>query len=119
VLGVAFRPSSTEVASVTRDGPAFVGGVAPGDELIAVQQLRVTSESWQTVFAAVAEVGAPVELTVARRGVLCTLEVTPAPNPGRVRLVADEHASRAQVAAREAWLGRAAKGAAADASPTS
>ena len=39
------------------------------DELLAVQQLRVTSDSWQTVFAAVAEVGAPVELTVARRGV--------------------------------------------------
>ncbi len=104
-LGIAFRANSTFVASVTRDEPAFRGGVAPGDELLAVQQLRVTSESWQTVFAAVAEVGAPVELTVARRGVLRTLEVTPAANPGRVQLVADEDATPAQQEARAAWLG--------------
>ena len=104
-LGIAFRANSTFVASVTRDEPAFRGGVAPGDELLAVQQLRVTSDSWQTVFAAVAEVGAPVELTVARRGVLRTLRVTPAANPGRVQLVADEGASPAQLEARAAWLG--------------
>ena len=52
-----------------------------------------------------AEVGAPVELTVARRGVLRTLRVTPAANPGRVKLVADEGASPAQLEARAAWLG--------------
>jgi len=104
-LGIAFKAGTTRVASVTRDGPAYRGGVAPDDELLAVQNLRVTSGNWQTVLGAVAQVEQPLELLVARRGVIRSLQVSPGPSPGTVRLVADAAATDVQIAARNAWLG--------------
>lgn len=104
-LGIALKGGSTKVASVTREGPAWHGGVAPDDELLAVENLRVTSSTWQNVLAAVARVEQPVELLVARRGVIRSLQVTPGASPGTAKLVRDKSATEAQIAAREAWLG--------------
>lgn len=107
-LGVALKGGSTKVASVTSGGPAFAGGIAPDDELLAVQNLRVTSGNWQSILAAVAHVDQPVEVLVARRGIIRSLKVTPSASPGTAKLVASKTADETQLAARTAWLGEEA-----------
>jgi predicted metalloprotease with PDZ domain len=104
-LGVALKGGSTKVASVTRGGPAYDAGVAPDDELLAMQNLRVTSGNWQAILAAIAHVDQPFELLVARRGIIRSLEVTPSASPGTIKLAANQDATEPQVAARNAWLG--------------
>ena len=104
-LGIALKSGSTKVASVTRGGPACHGGVAPGDELLAIQQLRVTNGTWQTVLSSVGHIDRPLSLLVARRGVIQTLEVTPTPGAGTARLTLDPAATPAQLPSRAAWLG--------------
>ena len=104
-LGVALKSGSMKVASVTRGGPACHGGVAPGDELLAIQQLRVTNGTWQTVLSSVGHIDRPLSLLVARRGVIRTLEVTPTPGAGTARLTLDPAATPAQLQSRAAWLG--------------
>ncbi|MCK5945475.1 MAG: M61 family metallopeptidase, partial [Planctomycetes bacterium] len=104
-LGVTFQAGTTTVAAVTRGSPAFAGGIAPDDELLAVRDLRVTAKNWQAVFAAVANVGEPLDLMVARRGIVRTLEVTPGAGPGTVKLVVDKASTEHQTAARRGWLG--------------
>lgn len=110
-LGVALKAGTTKVASVTRDGPACRGGVAPADELLAIQGLRVASSTWQTVFGSVAQAGEPVALLVSRRGVVRTLEVTPGESPGTAKLVLDPSPTPAQLRSRESWLGAEKHGA--------
>ena len=104
-FGLALKASTATVASVTRGGPAWEGGVAPGDELLALDGLRVTTGSWTEVVRAVARVGEPTELLLARQGVVQTLQVTPGDSLGRARLMCDPDATPAQREAREAWLG--------------
>ncbi|MEC9047618.1 MAG: hypothetical protein VYA51_06360 [Planctomycetota bacterium] len=104
-LGIALKSGSMKVASVTRGGPACHGGVAPGDELLAIQQLRVTNGTWQTVLSSVGQIDRPLSLLVARRGVIRTLEVTPTPGAGTARLALDPSATPTQLHSRAAWLG--------------
>jgi len=104
-LGIGFRAGTTMIASVSKGSPADAGGLAPDDELLAVQGLRVTSDNWQTTFAAVAQVDEPVELLVARRGVIQCLKATPTAGPGTIRLVVSDDATDEQVLARNSWLG--------------
>ena len=103
-LGVTFRAGTTVVAAVVAESAACAAGLAPGDEVLAVRGLRVTPETWQKVFAAVARPGTPVDVLVARRGVLRTLTAAPDEGPAKVQLVPAEHATEAQLAARRAWL---------------
>ncbi len=104
-FGFSMKAASTVVASVTRGGPACEGGVAPGDMLLALNGLHTTSANWNEVVRSVARTGEPVELLVARQGVIRTQHVSPGPSPGRVKLSCDPDASPAQLRAREAWLG--------------
>ena len=104
-LGVSFRAGTAVLASFSDGSPADTCGLAPGDELLAITNLRVKAGSWQTTFGAVAQVGKPVELLVARRGVLQSVLATPTAGPGKVKLAANEAASEAQRAAGTAWMG--------------
>lgn len=104
-LGVGFRAGTTTVASITKGSPADAAGLAPDDELLAIQNLRVAAANWQATFAAVAQVGEPLELLVARRGVVHSLQATPTAGTGIVSLVVQSDASDSQVVARNAWLG--------------
>lgn len=104
LLGVAFRQGSTEIASVTQHGAAYVAGLAPGDEVLALNGLRVTATNWQALFGAVARPEEPLEVLVARRGVVRTMTAVPSRGLGTVRLALDEAPSESQLAARKAWL---------------
>lgn len=108
-LGVGFRAGTTVLSSVTDGSAADTCGLAPDDELLAVNNLRVKPGNWQTAFAAVANVGEPVDLLVARRGMIHTLRATPTTGPGKVKLLVDDKATDEQRTAGVAWMGEGRK----------
>ncbi|MCA8951349.1 MAG: M61 family metallopeptidase [Planctomycetes bacterium] len=105
-LGVMFAADSMRLASVTADSPAAAAGLQPGDELVAVQGLRTTSALWQDVFRAVAKNDEPLELLVARRGVMLTLTARPLPSAPEVELAIERDADGERAALRAGWLRR-------------
>ena len=106
-LGVGFRSGSTIIASVIKDSPAAHGGLAPDDELLAIEGLRVKSSNWQTTLSAVARIDEPVEILVTRRGRIQSLQVTPIAGQGTVKLQLSENPSTPQQTASKSWLGDA------------
>jgi predicted metalloprotease with PDZ domain len=103
-LGLAFQSGTTKVATVIADSPAEIGGLAPGDEVLALDGVRVTSESWQELLGALATVGAPLQVLVASRGLVGQRTVTPKAGRGTAQVALDESASPSQAALRAAWL---------------
>lgn len=103
-LGLQFDLGQTTVASVTAGSPASAAGLQAGDEILAVDSLRVDSSRWQDVFQAVARVDQPLQVLMSRRGVVQTRNATPAKGPGTVALVVDEKADAEATALRASWL---------------
>jgi predicted metalloprotease with PDZ domain len=104
LLGVQFESHGTIVASVTANTPAHAAGVLPGDEILAVQGLRVDASRWQDVFSAVAAADHDVELLLARRGVVQRRTVQIQRSPGSVLLEFDPEASEQELKLRNTWL---------------
>jgi len=93
------------IKRILRDGPAARGGLQVDDELIAVDGLRAepgkVADQLQHVWD-----GAPVRVTVARRGRIRDCEVTPTGEPtASWRLEPDPEASSSSQQHRLAWLG--------------
>ncbi|MFO0275855.1 MAG: M61 family metallopeptidase [Planctomycetota bacterium] len=103
-LGIHFEGASTIVASVQRATPAYDAGVHPGDELLAVDGMRVDGARWNDVWQAVAKVGRPVELLLARRGLVQRMAATPKAAPGTAAIEVDDGASPAAKAMLAGWL---------------
>ncbi|MHC4851949.1 MAG: M61 family metallopeptidase [Planctomycetota bacterium] len=104
-LGVQFKSGSSSLASVVLDSPADQAGLAPDDEVLALNGLRVTPGSWTELFAAVARVDEPLTALVSRRGVVREIEVVPgAPPPGEVKIQPCEDSNARQDALRQGWL---------------
>lgn len=92
------------VTAVLAGTPAYRAGINAGDELVALDGLRVGGESLAARLVERAA-GDVVALTVFRRDELVTLEVgLEAPVPSRWRVVAVEEPTAAQQAVREHWL---------------
>ena len=105
-LGFGLEGGSTRVASVTDDSPAYFGGIAPGDEVIALEGLRATSDRWSDLVRSVAVIGKPLRVLVATRGVIRERFVTPIEMPRLgVRLTVDRNASEQANALRIGWIG--------------
>ncbi|MBX3462671.1 MAG: M61 family metallopeptidase [Planctomycetes bacterium] len=104
-FGVAFAAGGTLVASVERGSPADEAGVAPGDEILAVQGLRVDAARWAEVWQAAARPDAILDVLVSRRGVITQLVARPRTGRGTTSLQIDAEATSAQVRLRDAWLG--------------
>lgn len=103
-LGVQFEAGSTVVASVTFDSPAFVGGVQPGDEILALRGLRVDANRWPDVLAAAAKVGDAVDILLARRGVISSCQVQLRKSPGSVAIEVDLAAPKSALALLDDWV---------------
>lgn len=103
-LGVHFDGGSMLVGSVSRGSPAFEAGVHPGDELLAVDSLRVDSGRWAETWGAVAKLDQPVELLLARRGVVMRLVATPQRSPGTATIEIDPSASEDARRLLASWL---------------
>jgi predicted metalloprotease with PDZ domain len=103
-LGLNFDGASTFVASVNRGAPAHLAGVHPGDELLAVDGVRVDGARWNETWNAVAKVGKPVELLLARRGLVQRLQATPLAAPGAAAIEVDDAAPAAAKQLLAGWL---------------
>jgi predicted metalloprotease with PDZ domain len=107
-LGVRLRPGETLIQNVLSDGAGERAGLAPGDQLLAVDGLRVTPANLETLVARAAGDGLPVVLHVFRRDELLTLTAHPEPaseDTCELSLV-DEVPDRVKQA-RTAWLASA------------
>lgn len=92
------------LGSVLRGGPAWRAGLTGGDELLAVDGLRVAPGTLPAVLAA-HEPGRPVTVTVFRGPRLVTTEVVPAPPRPQPRLERVPGPSPAQREAFRGWTG--------------
>jgi predicted metalloprotease with PDZ domain len=103
-LGIGFEPGGTTIASVQRDSPSFTAGLAPGDEILALGNLRVNGGNWRKIVAAVLRIGQPAEVLRTRRGVVGTVTLVPAPARGtpRISVAATEDETTRNV--RDGWL---------------
>ena len=104
-LGVHFKSGTTTLSSVLHDSPADLAGLMPGDEVLALDGLRVTSASWSRVFDSVTAVQQPVEVLVSRRGRVLTVSTVPGPRPAASLSVdVREDSTPEQDRLRRAWL---------------
>lgn len=86
--------------------PAATAGVLPGDELLAIDGLRVTPDDYQARFLQLEE-GEEIELTLVRDGRLMTLPmVTGIEIPASYSILPESRISSRQKKRMEAWLGR-------------
>lgn len=92
------------VTQVRRGTPAWKAGVNVDDEIIALGGYRVRPDQWEARLAAFRP-GERVELLVARRERLLTLDITPEREPARLRLELDPTAPEAAHRRRGTWLG--------------
>jgi len=94
------------VTVVRRGTPAHEAGVNTGDEILAIDDVRVRADGL-TARMDQYKVGDQVRLLVARRDRLVTLEVTLGPEPGRPwRLQTRPDATAEQTSRLSAWLGQ-------------
>jgi predicted metalloprotease with PDZ domain len=103
-LGITFETGSTTVATVTAGAAAFLAGIAPGDEVLAIQNLRVDAARWSDVFQTTAKVDAPLEVLLSRRGVVTRCTAVPRRGPGTIVLEVDESATQSRQTLRDRWL---------------
>jgi predicted metalloprotease with PDZ domain len=109
-LGVRLRADGGRavVASVLRGGAADAAGIAPGDELIAIDGRRVDEPGLRERLKH-RRPGDTVQILYARRDEVATLSVTLAePAPEAIEIVAIPDASPEARALGEAWLGQGA-----------
>jgi len=108
-IGVRLQPEVGEarLAVVLDRRPAQRAGLAPGDQVVAVDGLKADAASLDALIDRAA-VGEPVTLHAFRRDELMTFEVTPEPAPEdtcELRLLdADAGADKAVLERRAAWL---------------
>ena len=104
-LGFSLRTDSPTIAFVYDGSPAWESGIAPGDELIALQGIRVTTSNFNAVVQSVAEIGKPLRAITATRGLLQEVSLVPVEHPfGVPMLEFDPDATPAACALRSQWL---------------
>jgi predicted metalloprotease with PDZ domain len=108
-LGVTTRTEGDRlvVSQVQRGTPAFAGGLNVDDEVIAIDDIRVTADQLSGRLEQYAP-GNPVTVLVARRGRLERIGVTLGAAPAATwKVEPDPKATDAQKARLTAWLGAA------------
>ena len=105
-LGARFdSKGAARVKTVMPGGPAQRAGLAPGDEVVAVDGWRVDAATLPDVLQALAP-GVPVALHSARDGRLRSSEIVPvAPGPDTCVLKLAASPDESMLALRRGWLG--------------
>ena len=98
----AVRDGMLVVETVHRDSAAMEAGLLPNDELIAIDDLRITSEASLRTAMRTVSIDGPAEILVSRAGIVRMLTLTGRPDP---RPVASLKISEPSTL-RSAWLGR-------------
>ncbi|MDE0960790.1 MAG: hypothetical protein OSB09_08425 [Planctomycetota bacterium] len=95
------------VTRVRRGTPAYLAGLNPGDELIGLDQFRLSASTWKQICRQYPP-ASEATLLVSRRGALVSLTVLFGEDPGdQWKIQPDPEASEEQVARRVQWLGQA------------
>ncbi len=103
-LGATLRSEGERliVSNVLRGGAGMKAGLLPGDEIVAIDASRTTSESDATAVLRSLTGGTPVEMLVARGGVMRSMTLTAGADP-RVKIVLR---TTGESALRDRWLRR-------------
>jgi predicted metalloprotease with PDZ domain len=107
-IGVRLRSDGGRavVSSVTRGGTAWRGGVDPGDEILAVDGVRVEGTNVDAALRGHSP-GTAVDLLLARDGRVVTVPVVlDGQRHDRVKIVPKADATAAARSAFAAWLGQ-------------
>lgn len=103
-LGARFEAGGLAVAEVRRGSPGWEAGLSPGDELVAIDGLRVRADGLDARLEAYPP-GTPARLLVARRLRMTELAVVFGAEPAaRWKLESDPAAAPEAVARRQAWF---------------
>ena len=82
-----------------------MAGLAPSDEVLALNGLRVTALNWHEVFPAVARIHEPLTVLISRSGIVQEVEVVPAARPpGQVEIRRRKDSTSQQDNLRRGWL---------------
>ncbi|MDD3763901.1 MAG: PDZ domain-containing protein [Nevskiales bacterium] len=104
-LGLRLRPGDTRVAVVLSGGAAAAAGVHPGDQLVALDGLRVHAGGWDDALRRL-QPGRAVALHVFRDDELLALDIVPDAVPADTwQLEWLDDVDAAVRARRDAWLG--------------
>ncbi|MCI4322599.1 MAG: PDZ domain-containing protein [Thermoplasmata archaeon] len=104
-LGIEFSTegSRLKVTVVLDGGPARRAGISPGDEIVAIEKIRVAPESFDETWKRYPP-GSTVELTFFRRGLLTSATVTTTrPPPAKYKFHALESPTPLQKSIYEGW----------------
>ena len=103
--------SGNKITAAFDDGPAQIAGVSPGDEIVALDGFRATSEADLRSLAGARRPGDEVRLAVFRRHRLLELPIVLGPAPPtryEIAAIAEPGAAGARY---QAWLGEPHPGA--------
>jgi predicted metalloprotease with PDZ domain len=96
---------SVMIKHVIHDGPAVDAGLSARDELVAINDSKVTPAALAKQLDRIPE-GVPVRIAVFRRGKLREVTLTPVPAPRDIcYLLVDTEAAENAVQRRQDWLG--------------
>ncbi|MCW5767308.1 MAG: M61 family metallopeptidase [Phycisphaeraceae bacterium] len=108
-IRVADASGMARVSNVLTDGPAFEAGIVPGDEIIAINGVRVRASDFDSRVDLL-ELGTEARISLLRRDELMEFRFTPGERPAGTRKIKKvKDPSDAQQAAFDAWLKRPAK----------
>ncbi|MHC5062639.1 MAG: M61 family metallopeptidase [Planctomycetota bacterium] len=104
-IGVQLQRAAPRIAKVFDGRPAQAAGIAPEDEILAIEDLRVTRDNYSDLFKQLAKAGEALRLLLSRRGKLFEVSVCPEPSPSAgYEIVALEGASEEATALGDSWL---------------
>jgi predicted metalloprotease with PDZ domain len=103
--------TGTRVTAVFDGGPAHAAGLSPGDEIVAIDGFRATSDGDVRSLVGARRPSEPIELAVFRRHRLLTLAVELAPAPATRWEIAGMAEPGPAGARYHAWLGEPHPGA--------
>ncbi|MBX3362983.1 MAG: M61 family metallopeptidase [Phycisphaeraceae bacterium] len=108
-IRVADASGMARVSNVLTDGPAFDAGIVPGDEIIAINGVRVRASDFDSRVDLL-ELGTEARISLLRRDELMEFRITPGERPvGTRKIKKVKDPSDAQQAAFNAWLKKPTK----------
>ena len=103
-VGMQLQSDELVIQNVTAGDPAHAAGLAPGDELLAFDGLRIKGGTWKNVLEQLWTPGKSVRVLLARRGKILEHTLTPVAAPESLRLEIIPDATDAQKLLRRGWL---------------